>query len=153
MLNDFFSSCTSPGSSGHSSDHEVLAEGVPETQGQKLPHRGLLLHRSGYIRKRPLDPGWWATDGRPTLNPFDPAAASRQNISDGCGRPPKTQTNISRAPKHLHVSRYRTTMSPITYLPFCTLQAFFRRFSATVTNSSWRNLEFFKKILEFPKIP
>ena len=29
------------------------------------------------------------------------------------------------------------------------IQAFFGRFSATVTNSSWRNLEFFKKILEF----
>jgi len=28
-------------------------------------------------------------------------------------------------------------------------QAFFARFSTTVTNSSCRNLEFFKKILEF----
>ena len=28
-------------------------------------------------------------------------------------------------------------------------QAFFGRFSATLTNSSWRNLEFFKKFLEF----
>ena len=56
----------------------------------------------------------------------------------------------SHSPAENPTGEVRHKMKSVFFtLPHTLTQAFLGRFPATVTNSSWRNLEFFLKFLEF----